>query len=107
MELKLASSDNRRDLYELGEGGTWKVCKILKIKEQCILGNHRHINKDELFILTEGPGMVAIMDGDVWPVSRMIPLYVPRGTFHEFHLEPGSTLLCLASELHDPNDDHK
>lgn len=111
MELKLVHEDDRRALYELGEGGNWKVCKYIEAKEQCVLGNHYHKNKDELFLLVKGRGCFYygsehegfIEKIEVAPFS----LLINRDTYHTFVLDPGSILICLASELHDPKDDYK
>lgn len=102
MELKLVSSDNRRDLYELGTGGTWKVCKILVAKEYCSVGNHYHKNKDELFLVLSG--VLTYNDMDFFANET---IFIERGTPHTFFLNEGCRLLCLASKEHDPNDDFK
>ena len=44
--IKAISKDNRRELFEYGDNGVWKVSKYLKIKEDCVLGNHYHKNKE-------------------------------------------------------------
>lgn len=48
MNLKLVSEDNRRSLYEFGEG-EWKCAKYLDIKHDCVVGGHYHMEKDECF----------------------------------------------------------
>jgi mannose-6-phosphate isomerase-like protein (cupin superfamily) len=106
MELKLVSEDNRRKLSEFGNGGTWKVCKVLEIKEESWIGNHYHKKKDEMFLLMDGCGTFVI--GESTEV-RFAPysVLVSAGTYHAFKLERGSVLICLASEEHDPKDDYK
>lgn len=106
MELKLVSEDDRRSLYELGVGGTWKVMKYLEIKEDSWVGDHYHKNKDEMFFLSKGKGLFIV---DECKVSASAPysLFIQRGVYHKFRLKKGSILICLASELHNANDDHK
>lgn len=106
MELKLVSDDTRRKLSEFGNGGTWKVCKVLETKSDCRVGGHYHKLKDEMFVLLEGAG--------VFDVGTTINFYqapysvfVPRGIPHTFDLKKGSVLIGLATELHDPTDDYK
>lgn len=107
MELKLANSDARRDLYELPIDG-WKVIKLIEAKQTAEVGNHYHKNKDEFFVNVGTTHMNYILNGgDLRVLYPFQSIHVPRGTFHVFYVNPGSKLLCLASELHDPSDDHK
>jgi mannose-6-phosphate isomerase-like protein (cupin superfamily) len=106
MELKLVSEDHRRKLSEMGEGGNWKVCKVLEVKEDCRVGDHYHKRKDEMFLLIEGSGTFII--SDEWSMhTAPFSVFVPRGTYHAFILKKGSVLIGLATELHDPIDDYK
>jgi mannose-6-phosphate isomerase-like protein (cupin superfamily) len=106
MELKLVSEDDRRKLSEFGNGGNWKVCKVLEMKEDSWIGNNYHKEKDEMFLLLKGSGSFTI--GDQMSVQfAPYSVLVPRHTYHAFRLSKDSVLLCLASELHDPNDDYK
>lgn len=112
MELKLVHEDLRRALYEFGEGGTWKVAKYLEVKQECTLGDHYHKNKDELFLLVKGGGILQTMDMDTKLQNTSILMaprsfLISRNTLHTISLYEGSVLMCLASELHDPSDDHK
>lgn len=106
MDLKLVSEDERRKLLEFGEGGEWKVCKILEVKEESWVGKHFHKKKDEMFVLLSGSGTFIVgPDTDV----RFAPfcVFIKRNTYHAFKLSKGSVLLGLCSELHDPEDDYK
>lgn len=110
MNLKLVSKDNRRKLYEFGEGGNWKVAKYLDIYEDCVLGGHLHNKKDELFFIQKGEVSVSmtVMSTLIESVvTAPDTVYVPRGSFHSFHCKAGTIMICLASELHDDNDDIK
>lgn len=104
--MNLVSTDNRRDLYELGSGGDWKVCKYLVVKEDAWIGEHYHKNKTELFSFIKGGGELLI--GTVRGyVKAPYTVIVRPGTYHAFRMEAGSEIICLASEVHDPSDDHK
>lgn len=106
MELKLVSEDERRKLSEFGNGGNWKVCKVLEMKELSWIGNHYHKKKDEMFFLTKGSGTFVVGDHTSIQFAPYSVL-VSRGTYHAFKLSKDAVLLCLASELHDPSDDYK
>jgi mannose-6-phosphate isomerase-like protein (cupin superfamily) len=105
MELTLVSEDHRRKLSEFGNGGTWKVCKVVEMKDDMWIGNHYHKKKDEMFVLWEGSGTF-VVEKETKQTWAPYSVFVPRGTYHAFKLTKGSVLLCLASELHDPKDDY-
>lgn len=106
MNMELVSDDERRALYELGSGGNWKVMKYLVAKHDCNVGDHFHLKKDELFLLLSGLASV-VLDDTVITLKSGQSLMVQRGQYHVFHLKSGSELICLASKVHDPSDDHK
>lgn len=96
--------DERRKLAEIT--GDFKALKLLSAKEDCVVGDHYHKNKDEKFILLRGAGKYQINQeiGEL----RLGEVYVcERGTYHKFALEKGALLLGTASELYDPNDEHR
>jgi mannose-6-phosphate isomerase-like protein (cupin superfamily) len=101
MEYKLVSEDGRRKLSEFGNGGNWKVCKVVEMKETAIIGDHYHKNKDEMFLLIDGGGTFTVGD-KTQTVSAPFSVFIPRHTYHSFRLYRGSVLLGLASEEHDP-----
>lgn len=105
MKLKPVSKDSRRALYEFGIGGVWKVSKLIKVKSDCMIGGHFHKKKDELFLVLSGLVRYSMCtkSGIAGPDET---INVPRGTYHSFECTAGTTMICLASELHDPNDDH-
>lgn len=102
----LVNKDNRRNLYEFGNNKTWKVIKFLDIKDDCIIGDHYHNNKEELFILISGRATFTndTITYEVLPFEEIT--VIPR-TYHKFEIKKGSKLLCLASEIFDPNDEIK
>jgi mannose-6-phosphate isomerase-like protein (cupin superfamily) len=98
--------DDRRSLIEWGAGDT-KISKAVVAKTDCILGNHRHLHKDERFLLLSGRATLLRVGDDVaHGVEAPREFTVPRGAWHEIWLTAGSVLLCNASEPHDPADDH-
>jgi mannose-6-phosphate isomerase-like protein (cupin superfamily) len=104
--LKIVSEDERRTLAEVGAGGTWKVMKYVKTKGYHTIGNHLHKEKDECFLLVTGSGEVVVGTLRV-KVKAPIVIDVPRNTYHAFKFRKDSILICLASEEHTPDDDHK
>lgn len=105
-KMRLVSSDERRNLYEFGGGGIWKVAKYLEININCTVGGHLHKKKDEMFLLISGAGNFIIGDNEFTRIAPFCFL-VPRNTYHVFYLKEDSKLICLASEEHDPDDDYK
>ena len=92
--------DNRRTLTEFGNGKDWRLCKVVIIKEDCVLGNHYHKEKDESFMLIKGTGY--------FNKEEMIlfkEYFVSRGTVHEFFLTGDSILISLATKEFDSDDE--
>lgn len=106
MELKLVSEDERRKLSEFGNGGNWKVCKVLEFKQDAWVGNHYHKNKDEMFLLIDGAGVFVIGE-NTFIKQAPYSVLVSAGQYHAFKLDKGSVLICLASQEHDPKDDYQ
>lgn len=111
--------DNRRTLIEWATG-EFKVAKVLIAKEDCVVGDHWHRNKDETFYLLMGGGLITL--GDItstcgswvgFPLKEGVPIggnilpeiHVPRGTYHRFELTKGSILLGVGTEAFDPKDE--
>ncbi len=97
--------DERRCLIEWATG-SFKECKVAIMKEDGILGDHWHANKDETFLLLQGRASKVVIGDytrtDVQPVTAFV---VPRNTYHAFHLDKGSVLLGAATELYDRQDE--
>lgn len=105
MKLKLVSEDSRRRLYEFGEGKEWKICKYLEIKDNCTIGDHYHLLKDELFLVIKGSVNYTIgEDSGVSTAGDIID--VPAGVRHTLYCTKGTILVCLATELHNSKDDN-
>lgn len=105
-QIRKVSQDERRIISEFGNGNTWKVCKYLEILSDSIVGDHYHNNKDEIFFLSKGRAKIILNDFEA-NVQAPIVIDVKRGTYHAFEITKGSILIGLATEEHDPNDDHK
>ena len=96
--------DDRRILED------WPEAKIITAKKDCILGNHYHKIKTEMFILTEGSARL-IINTLVGPVGKQMKVghtyIIHPGTRHTFHMANGSVLIGLCSHAFDPTDDYK
>lgn len=104
--MNLVSRDSRRELYEIGNDGNWKVCKYLIIRDSAWIGEHYHKLKTELFAFIKGEGKIMIGDKSTY-IKAPYTIIVPPNTYHAFYMAEGSEIICLASEVHDPSDDHK
>ena len=96
--------DNRRKLEDFPEG------KLITAKEDCVVGNHFHKIKTEIFVLSSGEClMVKRINGkDIeveLTIGELVTCYPYE--YHEFHLKKGSVLIGLCSHLYDPNDEIK
>lgn len=99
--------DHRRTLIEFGNG-PFSIVKALTAKEDCVVGDHFHRNKDESFLLLSGHADCIIVGGQQWElVAAPFACHVPRGTYHRFHLRRGAVLIGTASEEFDEADEIK
>ena len=97
--------DNRRIIYDWANGN-FKSLKTVYIKEQIPIGDHLHRNKDEHFMLVHGKFLeLQLNEGTQYNVEAPYVVVVPRNTYHKFVCEPGSILVCGATELYDENDE--
>lgn len=98
--------DNRRKLVEWAQGN-FKVSKVLYAKEDCVVGDHHHLKKDETFLLVAGSGNFQVGGLFYLRVGSEVVhvIYVPRGTYHRFELKAGSILIGVATEEFDPTDE--
>jgi len=106
-DLPIINEDNRRILYDWVQG-EFKSAKVVIAKQAIPVGDHYHKNKDEIFFLLSGK-FIEMINGDetMENVEAPFKVFVPRGTYHKFTLEPDSVLLGVATELFDPNDEIK
>ncbi len=100
--------DNRRILVEWVKDIPIRAIKTIYVKEKSSLGNHYHNNKDEVFYLLKGKGIVILTTKTkqtrTW-IFEEDCIFVSRGTIHTFNLEAGSILLEAATEPYNPNDE--
>lgn len=97
--------DNRRKLIDWA-AGTFKACKVLVAKENCVVGEHYHRNKDERFLLLSGRAPYVIIGDQTWGnIEAPFVWDVPRGTYHRFEFTPGSVLVGVGTEEFDPEDE--
>jgi hypothetical protein len=97
--------DSRRKLIEWANGD-FKVCKALIAKENCVVGNHYHRNKDESFLLLSGKAIYVVIGSETWGnVEAPYVWSVPRGNYHRFEFVPGSVLIGVGTEAFDEADE--
>lgn len=99
--------DDRRILFDWANGN-FKSIKTVYIKEPINIGDHHHKNKDEYFMLVHGT-FLEMQVGEVTLFNLKAPYIITifKNTYHRFVCEPGSILVCGATELFDENDEIK
>lgn len=109
MNLQISKhEDNRRTLIEWVKDIPIKAIKTIYVKEKSSLGNHYHNNKDEVFFLLKGKGIVILTTKTKQTRDWMFEedcIFVPRGMIHTFNLEKDSILLEAATEPYNPSDE--
>lgn len=98
-------ADSRRELLEWVTDSSIRACKVVRALEDCVVGNHYHRLKHEIFCLIEGAGSVTI-DGNTEFLVVGESLLIRRGVMHSFRLAKGSILLGAATEPFDSTDDY-
>ena len=98
--------DDRRSLIEM-QPGSFRACKVVKIKKRSILGNHFHTKKDEQFLLISGKAYLVKIGEDEWRnIEAPYEWFVPMGSYHTFDLEEGSIMVGTATREFDPEDEN-
>lgn len=110
----LASTDDRRDIWELNSPELGFSIQYFVIKARIPLGKHAHTDKSEVFKVITGSGKLLtcpvskdekqagktavelLHDGSV--------IYIPPHLAHTFYLEPGTTMICFSSSRFDPKN---
>ena len=100
-------TDDRRTLLEFGNNGKWSLCKVVKTKQDCVLGKHYHKEKVESFMLIDGDGDIRVGSQDFEPMELFREYYIPKNIMHEFKLSKDSILLGLCDKEFDQNDDYR
>lgn len=100
--------NSRRRLVDWDVNLFCKSVKLLTIAEYSTVGGHFHKEKDELFILITGLIDELVMGEEV-KLNVVAPAawLVKRGTYHKFYCKSSASLICLATETFDTNDDYK
>lgn len=98
--------DDRRVLTEWVRDFPLRTCKALEVKQDSILGDHFHKEKDEVFYLLKGSGFVTL-DSDRTELKVGDVIYAARGVKHTFELAKDSILLEAGNKPFDPTDDYK
>lgn len=100
--------DNRRTIYDWynAEFGMAKSNKVVFIEDTIPIGDHFHLNKDEIFFLVCGEFLEVVLGEKItYHIPAPYKIIVPRGTYHKFICSPGSILVGVATERFDPNDE--
>lgn len=99
--------DERRILESFPEA------KIIKVKQDCVIGEHYHKIKTEQFILCEGKCKLIMLTTDLVGFGRSVKMkigelfVIPPGIYHEFHISAESVLIGINSHPYDKSDDYK
>ena len=99
--------DERRILESFPEA------KIIKVKQDCVIGEHYYKIKTEQFILCEGSCHFAISTVNGMMSHGLIPMHIGKlyiihpNTYHVFHIKKDSVLIGINSHPYDPTDDYK
>lgn len=98
-------SDDRRILIEWVKDFPVRTCKALVAKKDCVLGDHYHKEKDEIFYLFFGEGEVTL-DGKTEKLKEGDIVFAERGQKHTFKLKKHAILLEAGTKPFDENDDY-
>lgn len=106
LNLTPEHEDERRKLFSFPEA------KVLEVKEDCVLGEHYHKLKTELFILIKGSCNLYRSNNNnetgFWvSMKRGIIYKIVPNTYHMFKIQKGSILIGLNSKPFDATDDYK
>lgn len=105
--VAMVHKDERRTIYDWANG-VFKSIKTVYVHDTIPIGDHYHNNKDEHFMLVQGKFLeLQIGDGTLVDIKAPYIVLIKRGTYHRFVCEPGSILVCGATERFDPNDEIK
>ena len=101
------SEDHRRLLIDWNDDIDIKTCKIVKAKEDCLLGDHYHKEKTERFMLIQGSAKYSLDSSEMQQMIPFKPVIVKPNVLHSFYLTQGSVLACLVDKLYNENDDFR
>lgn len=92
--------DERRTLEDFPEG------KLITANSDCVIGNHYHKVKTELFYLIVGDCEMTL-DDQVFDMKIGVGYRVNPLQKHSFKLRIYSKMIGLCSHPYDPTDDYK
>lgn len=98
--------DNRRTLVEWIKDFPVRSCKVVITKSIQDIGDHYHNDKDEIFYLLKGSGILTL-DGRTETFKEGDTAFIPRGSRHTFRLEEGAIMLGAGTKPYDEHDEHK
>lgn len=94
--------DERRTLESFPEA------KIIKVKQDCVIGHHYHKIKTEKFILAEGECHLYTHSEHLHKQMKIGELIeIPPFMYHFFDIKKDSVLIGINSHPYDPTDDYK
>jgi oxalate decarboxylase/phosphoglucose isomerase-like protein (cupin superfamily) len=100
------NKNERRLLYDWDINFSSKSIKLIFLKSGYIVGNHYHKNKDEIFILINGSINKLHLNKKIYSnVKSPTAWLVKRGVFHKYFCKEKATIVCLASETFNHDDD--
>jgi len=97
--------DNRRTLIEWVKDFPIRTCKVLIVKEDCLLGAHYHNKKIDTFYLLKGSGKYKIGNGKWTKLIEEDCLMADLNVPHSFKLKSGSILLEASTTPYDKEDE--
>jgi mannose-6-phosphate isomerase-like protein (cupin superfamily) len=98
--------DDRRILIEWVRDYPVRFCKAIIIKSGNEIGNHYHLEKEEIFYLLKGNGTVTL-DGHTRDFKEGDCIFIPKAQNHSFNLKRGSIILGAATKPYNPKDTHE
>lgn len=101
--------DKRRTLIEWIDDEVFRSAKVVIVHEEIPIGDHYHLNKDEVFFLLSGMFKSIEVKGVIKAEDVPAPfkVRVPAGSYHKFICTHGSILLGVATQPFDINDERK
>ncbi len=96
--------DSRRTLTEWISDAPIRMCKVIEVKEDSVLGNHYHEKKEDYFYLLKGSGSWKIGE-ESGELKEGDCLHAGLGVPHTFTLKAGSILLESSTTPYDKEDE--
>lgn len=105
---KSLNINDRRLLVDWDVNLHCKSIKLLKLAPGSTVGNHYHLEKDELFILVSGRiDKIRLSDRTFSDLTAPAAWLVNRGEYHSYHCDEEVVLMCLSTEGYSSHDDYR